>query len=425
MNSPDVVVVGAGISGLVAALELTRGGARVQLIEARQHPGGRVCTQPGRPPLELGAEFLPVDGPAARELRSAGAALTPAPEHHVSLEGGEWVRFDFEPAMDAIRQAAAVVGAGDAAGGDADIAAATDLPLADALARTNASAHAVALAIRHAEGYHAAPAVSVSTAWVARMQRLADDGSGEEVQVPGGLGPLIHGLADRLPPGAIRYGTAVRALELKDGVVRLGCAGDGGPGTVFARRVVITCPPPVLGALLPPELLPPRHLAALAKVRMGAVVKLVLRLRKAAPLPAGPKFFHAPGPFPTWWTGPDGASGLVAWAGGPAAEALAGLRQDELVSRALAQLALMTNRPVAQLEGLLAAVAWHDWPRDALARGAYSHATVGGVDACDTLAESIDDTIFIAGEATSEATGMVDGAWAAGRRVAAQVLRDG
>lgn len=424
MNTPDVVVLGAGISGLVAAVELTRGGARVELIEARRRPGGRVWTRPGHPPLELGAEFLPVDGPAATELRRAGAALAPAPEHHVSLEGGEWVRFDFEPAMDAIRRAAAVVEAGDAAGRDGP-AAATDLPLAEALARTDAPAHAVALAIRHAEGFHAAPAVSVSTAWVARMQRAAEDGDGEEVQVPGGLGPLVRGLADRLPHGAIRYDTAVRALALRDGVVRLGCAGDGGPGTVLARRVVITCPPPVLEALLPPEHVPDGHRAALSTVRMGAVVKLVFRFRTAVPLPPGPKFFHAPGPFPTWWTAPDGAPGLVAWAGGPAAEALAGLRQDELVRRALAQLVLMTNRSMTQLEGMLAGIGWHDWPRDALARGAYSHVRVGGVDACNVLARPIDDAIFIAGEATGEATGMVDGAWEAGRRVAAQVLRGG
>ena len=38
----DVIVVGAGLAGLNAALHLQEGGARVQVLEARDHVGGRV-----------------------------------------------------------------------------------------------------------------------------------------------------------------------------------------------------------------------------------------------------------------------------------------------------------------------------------------------------------------------------------------------
>jgi monoamine oxidase len=423
----DVVVLGAGIAGLVAARELSRDGVRVRVLEARRRPGGRVRTRPGAPPLELGAEFLPVDGPAATELRQLGARLTPAPEHHARLQDGEWVPTDFDPAMSAIRQAAATLGVARAdVDVDADVDAdagegGTDLPLAAALARTDAPAHAVELALRHAEGFHAAPADFVSTAWVARMQHVAERGSGKEVQVPGGLHLLVRHLVASIPDDAIRFGTRVRWLDPGDRVVRVVCEGADGPEIVTARRALVTCPPPVLREIIPPRSLPGGHGEALDRLRMGSVVKLALRFRAPVDMPGRdwpdpPKFFHTDGPFRAWWTAPDDAPGLVAWAGGPAADALAGVDRHALVRLAITQLADMTGRSAASLGSLLGGVAWRDWPRDVLTRGAYCHATVGGAGACDVLAEPIDDTVALAGEATSEVMGMVDGAWASGTR---------
>lgn len=40
----DIIVVGAGISGLAAAQELTRQGYRVLVLEARDRVGGRLIT---------------------------------------------------------------------------------------------------------------------------------------------------------------------------------------------------------------------------------------------------------------------------------------------------------------------------------------------------------------------------------------------
>jgi monoamine oxidase len=407
----DVVVLGAGISGLVAARELARAGAAVRILEARRGPGGRVRTRPGTPPLELGAEFLPADGPAATELRRLGATLTPAPENHVRLQGREWVPLDLERGMEAIRQVGALVR--------------DDLPLREALAHVDAPPAAVALAIRHAEGFHAAPADRVSAAWVARMQEVADRGSGEEVQAPSGLQLLVRHLADSVPDGTISYATRVYRLIRSERVARLHCRGPDGEEIVLARRALVTVPPPLVESLFPPGSLPDRHRRALATLRMGSVVKLTLRFRAPVPLPRDvaalpgpPKFFHADGPFPIWWTAPADTPGLAAWAGGPAAEALAGVGRQELVRRALEQLAGMTGRSAAWLGEMLGAVGWRDWPRDPLARGAYTHARVGGAGACDVLAEPMDDMVVLAGEATSEVMGMVDGAWEAGLRAA-------
>src|SRR5213083_3756856 len=50
---PDVIVIGAGFAGLSAASRLTRGGARVLVLEARSRLGGRATAFPDRETGEL------------------------------------------------------------------------------------------------------------------------------------------------------------------------------------------------------------------------------------------------------------------------------------------------------------------------------------------------------------------------------------
>jgi monoamine oxidase len=53
------IVVGAGFAGLAAADELRRGGAEVQVLEARDRVGGRVWSVPFAGAIvERGAEFV-------------------------------------------------------------------------------------------------------------------------------------------------------------------------------------------------------------------------------------------------------------------------------------------------------------------------------------------------------------------------------
>ena len=75
----DVLVVGAGVSGLEAARRLCAAGLRVMVVEARPRLGGRIDTrhEPGWPaPLEAGAEFVHGRPPALiRLLRQARLAI--------------------------------------------------------------------------------------------------------------------------------------------------------------------------------------------------------------------------------------------------------------------------------------------------------------------------------------------------------------
>jgi monoamine oxidase len=169
---------------------------------------------------------------------------------------------------------------------------------------------------------------------------------------------------------------------------------------------------------------------ALRGLEMGHVVKLVFafqeRFWQAAFRDEVGWVFTSEEPFRGWWTGyPVYAPVLVAWAGGPAADALAGLDTAQRVDRALEALARLVRVPRAIVDRQVVAWDAHDWAADPFARGAYSYVRVGGMEAQANLASPVEDTLFFAGEATELAghQATVHGALFAGQRAADEVLR--
>lgn len=59
-STKDIVIIGAGLTGLALAYFLKNSGRTVHLIEARAHLGGRILTAQNQdtPPLEMGATWL-------------------------------------------------------------------------------------------------------------------------------------------------------------------------------------------------------------------------------------------------------------------------------------------------------------------------------------------------------------------------------
>ncbi|HEX8530766.1 MAG TPA: FAD-dependent oxidoreductase, partial [Cytophagales bacterium] len=76
----DVVIIGAGAAGLVAARELAKAGRSVAVLEARDRTGGRIHTLHGggfTTPTEAGAEFVHGNLPLTLGLlREAGLPFT-------------------------------------------------------------------------------------------------------------------------------------------------------------------------------------------------------------------------------------------------------------------------------------------------------------------------------------------------------------
>src|SRR5690606_20537805 len=69
ISHPEVLIVGAGLTGLAAAHSLQRAGRRVTVLDASSRAGGAVCTERSEGWLaEGGPNSLLVDDPALYEL---------------------------------------------------------------------------------------------------------------------------------------------------------------------------------------------------------------------------------------------------------------------------------------------------------------------------------------------------------------------
>jgi monoamine oxidase len=435
-DSTDVLVLGAGVSGLAAAARLAQAGCTVRVLDARDRVGGRVFTRRGGRwpvPMELGAEFVQGRIPALLLL----AQQTGLPV--VELDGARWqsragqlVRIDdVLPQMDVILSQLPELRQDEDQSFEQFLASRyTDESLAEARS----------LARLRIESYDAADPARVSLRFLLRERTAERQIDGDRVfRLVTGYDGIPQALQSRIPldRGRIHLETIATEVHWTSGAVAVEARGStgAGRGTFTARRLVVALPLGVLqarpaepGAVrFTPSLLQKQD--ALRGLEMGNVVKLVFAFEERFWERAFPDelgfVMSADEPFQGLWTGyPVYAPVLVAWAGGPAADALAGLNAEQRVDRALDSLARLLRVPRAVVDRQIVARDTHDWAADPFARGAYSFVRVGGIEAQAVLASPVEDTLFFAGEATDLAgyQATVHGALFAGRRAADEVL---
>ncbi len=408
----DVVVIGAGASGLAAADALARAGRSVLVLEARERVGGRVWTRsmPGvRVPIELGAEFIHGAAKATIALlRKSGIQAVPSARAQRYIDGRRLRTVDsFALAQKAMQDAAPLKE--------------RDLSFADYLARRRLDPTTRTFARLMVQGFDAADPARASARAIAEEWGGGDALLGAQPRPRQGYGPLLEWLAHRvLARGArLRMGSAVREVRWKRRFVEV----TGEEFRFTAEKAIVTLPLGVLqsGAVrFSPSLEKEKALRFLAS---GPVIKAALRFPGAfwEKRHRGVAFFHSPGAaFPTFWTPlPARVPLLIAWAGGPKAERLAGRPDAELARVAFSSLKTVFRHCPQPDQVYL-----HDWQADPLARGAYSYVLVDGHDARRLLAEPLQDTLYFAGEATNVEgeAGTVSGALQTGYRAAREAL---
>jgi monoamine oxidase len=432
----DAVVVGAGAAGMIAARELARAGRSVALLEARDRTGGRMRSiwEPrALASIELGAEFVHGRPAVTYELlHEYGATVIDDAESSFILRDGILQAAEndpFEAAGDLLARAL-----------ERDEDQSVEALIAGN-SRDRASREAGTWTRRLVSGFDAADPARASARAIAR--EWAGDASAEGAQSRplGGYAQLTAHLSRSLEAEHVALhleSVVTRVTRLAAGVRVV--ARVGGSEVEFrARRALVTVPHGVLGAEPDAEgaiafepALPAPTRDAIAGIATGPVIKVVLRFREAfwESLKGGAwrdgAFFSGDGEFPTLWTQlPVRANTLVAWAGGPVAERMAGATGEEHQRLALA----CAGRYFADAraaEETFEGGYLHDWQGDPYARGAYTYVLVGAEGARNALAAPVDRTLWFAGEATADGAegGTVAGALQSGLRAAREILAE-
>ena len=437
----DVLIIGAGAAGLSAALDLSRAGLRVEILEARDRVGGRMFTRRDptlNHPVELGAEF--VHG-LAPEI------WLPVQQHKLKVtevDGDMWCAIDgkLQP-CNLFAQSDEILSAMDDEFSDSSK---PDESFLDFLARKFPGKdhdEAKQWATAYVSGFNAADPGLVSARWLVNSRRADEKIEGERAfHIAGGYQALVdiclRELKDRNVE--IRLNTIVTNIKWNAGSVEIFANGPQPETSFFASRALITLPRGVLQATgfvrFEPEL-PPAKEAALEKLAMGKVVRVNLCFRESfwqdlhgtidsRSLADLSFLFSRDNFFPTWWTQmPEPVPIVTGWSPAKSAEALAGMSKDAVIDKAIQSFSSLLQVEKSKIQSQLTAAYFHDWDSDPFSRGAYSYVKAGGEGCQRTLGSPVSNTLFFAGEATDTSghNGTVHGAIASGQRAAREILK--
>jgi len=253
LERPDAVVVGAGLSGLVAARELSREGFEVLVLEARDRPGGRTqVVEVEGVPVDLGGEWVDAAHGALQEL-VGDLGLNLLPFERKKEAARWWVGGELADEMPLEGQDARVYAAMQEALVETAAGADPDAPWRDAPAEdTSVEAWLRGAGISE-RGLHVVETLVSSCGSTVPLGRMSfysyavkvatrgGPGKGNEYRVEGGAGRVAEAMAGELGE-RVRYSSPVTEVSQDADGIFVRWVGARGRGEARARRAVLALP---------------------------------------------------------------------------------------------------------------------------------------------------------------------------------------
>lgn len=426
-ESPDVVVVGAGLSGLITARELAREGLEVLALEARDRPGGRThAIEVDGVSADLGGEWVDEAHTAMRDLTGElGIKLIPTGG---GKKSGRWfVRGEWSDSMPLSSRDAKVHGLMEEA--MAEVAAGKDprtywrdVPEDDAsvedwLVRegmSEAGLHVVGALLSSCGS--TVPLKEMSFfAYANKAATRGGPGRGNEYRVAGGAGKISEKLAEGLG-GVVRYSSPVVEVSQDGGGATVRYVAENGVGEARARKVVIAVPFPCYREIRFDPAPPAVFRRMFAGARYGVVRKMHFVFDREI----------ASAPFTLTDTAlgyccasrAGGGSGMItSFAGGEALLPEVGRSEEERKRRGAREVQKLYDVPEP------AKVVEKVWAHDHWARGSYMILSPGDLaDFGEAMGGSFGNVHLAGAEAMAAAPSFMNSAVESGKRAAEKVM---
>lgn len=445
IEDADVLVLGAGLSGLTAARRLHEAGRRVIVLEARDRVGGRNYFAPiGAHSFELGGQFIGPTQTAARALiAELGLTLIPTftdakriweLSDQRLVFGNEnpplpWASLlDLQHLMSKLDQLAGSIGP-TAPWAHPDAQALDATTLATWLAKNAYTQTAIDLTVCSIRAVFGADPSELSLLFLANYIAQGDSlemltntrGGAQDAIIKGGSQQMSIRMAQMLGD-AVRLGQAAARVE-QDGT-RV-CVTSVTGRRYQARRAIIAMPPYSANKIEFAPALPVARRDLQARAAMGRYYKVIATYQRPFWREAGfsGEVASVQGPIVAAYDdmGADGTPAILGFIGGDAASRFGAMDEDGRKQAALTCLARWFGEEARQP----VAFGYHDWCGDwrqagcpvmVLPPGAMSRAGHALRQPCERLH-------WAGTEAAEKWTGYMDGAIRAGDAAARQVLQ--